>query len=278
MSIAIVTDSTSDITQEIGRRFGVTIVPLSVTIAGETFVDGELSQAEFFRRMDDARQLPTTSQPPVGAFVEVYERALESAAHVVSVHVSSHLSGTIESAREAAKRFAGRVHVIDSLNLSWGLGLQVLEAARAAAAGMDLESVIARAESARDRVKLIVGLDRMDNLVKGGRIGRLTGYMGGVLNLKVLFTVEDGTFAPIARCRGARAALNRTLEWVESQMGDSKSGVFCVMHAMSEDRAQKLKDRVLERFEAIEMYVVEVGGSISTHTGTGWGIALLPEA
>ncbi len=278
MSIAVVTDSTSDITKEIGKRFGVTIVPLTATIDGETFVDGELTQAEFFERMNAAPMLPTTSQPSVGAFVEVYEEVLEKASHIVSVHVSSHLSGTIDSAREAAKQFAGRVHVIDSLNLSWGLGLQVLEAAKAAASGVDIDGVIARVEDARDRVRLIVGLDRMDNLVKGGRVGRLTGYVGGILNLKVMLTVEEGTFSPVGRHRGARVALDRTMDWIDVQMKGKKRGVFCVMHAMSEERALKLKDRILARFEAVEMYVVEVGGSISTHTGTGWGIAVLPEA
>ncbi|TLM77516.1 MAG: DegV family EDD domain-containing protein, partial [Actinobacteria bacterium] len=109
----VVTDSTADIPREIADEHGVSVVPLSFSFGDETFADGELTQSDFFARMKAQATLPTTSQPPVGAFVEAYERALQKAESVVSVHVSNRLSGTIESARQAAERFDGRVHVFD---------------------------------------------------------------------------------------------------------------------------------------------------------------------
>src|SRR5450759_4455539 len=162
--VAIVTDSTSDMPADLATTESITMVPLTVTVGGETFRDGELSQAEFFDRMNAASALPTTSQPSVGAFAEAYSRLLEDASEVVSIHISSALSGTFEAACQAAASFPGRVHPFDSKNLSWGLGWQVLEAARAAADGATSADVLAVAERARERVRMIVGVDTLPNL------------------------------------------------------------------------------------------------------------------
>ncbi len=276
-SVAVVTDSTSDLPAAERERLGIRVVPLNVTIAGETLLDGVLTQAEFFERMAAAPQLPTTSQPSVGAFVEAYAEALEHAEEVVSIHISSDLSGTFESASAAAERFPGRVHVFDSRNLSMGLGFQVLAAARAAVAGASAADVLEHARRARDRVQMIVGLDKLDNLVKGGRVGRVAGLVGGMLSLKVTLTVKDGAFEPIARTRGAKAALDHTVEWCAERMGSARRGAFCVMHAMAADRVEWLREALTSRFDVSELYVVETGSVIAAHTGTGWGVAFLPE-
>ncbi|HEY5506392.1 MAG TPA: DegV family protein, partial [Coriobacteriia bacterium] len=169
--VAIVTDSTADIPAAIAQAEGITVVKLITTFPdGECFHDGDLTQAEFFERMGRARELPKTSQPPVGDFTRVYESLLEHVPSVVSVHVSNRISGTIESARHAAAAFGGRVSVFDSLNLSTGLGWQAIEAARHADRGATAAEVMAAAEAFRGRVRHIVGLDRLDNLARGGRI------------------------------------------------------------------------------------------------------------
>jgi len=278
MSFAVITDSTADIAPEIAEEHGITVVPLTVTIDGETMLDDVLTQEEFFARMAKAPQLPTTSQPPVGAFVEAYERALDSFDEVVSVHISSKLSGTYDSARQAAQDFAGRVHVYDSRNLSWGLGFQALDAAASSAAGLTPAVTLERLDRIRDRVRLIVGLDSLDNLAKGGRIGRVSAFMGAMLDLKVTLTVDkDGAFQPVARSRGEKAGLRHTLDWVAEQMGEHTRGRFAVGHAMELDRAKWLAEQIRERFEAVELYVYEAGSVICAHTGTGWGVAVLPE-
>ncbi len=274
---SVVTDSTADIPPELAQKHGISVVPLNVVFGGEAFPDGQLTQAEFFARMRSSAKLPTTSQPPVGAFVDAYERALAKAERVVSVHISNKLSGTIESARAAAEQFGGRVHVFDSLNLSWGLAWQVMDAAAAASEGLAAEAALERLAVVRERVKLIVGLDSLDNLAKGGRIGRVGAFLGSLLDIKVTLTVgEDGAFLPVARSRGEKAALKHTMEWVGSQLGPDRRGKFAIGHALSLERAEWLRDEIVKRYDAVEVLVYETGSVIATHTGTGWGVAVVP--
>ncbi|MBI5232688.1 MAG: DegV family protein [Coriobacteriales bacterium] len=276
---AVVTDSTADLAPEIAERHGVRVVPLNVSFGGESLNDGDLTQAEFFARMKAAPALPTTSQPPTGAFVDAFTEALAVADSVISVHISSKLSGTLSSARLAAERFGDKVHVFDSRNLSWALAFQVLDAARSAAEGLSAEKAIERLERVRDDVRLIVGLDNLENLARGGRIGNVSAFLGSLLNLKVTFTVDaEGTFQPLARTRGEKAALRQTLDWVAEQMGAATRGRFAVGHVMSIERASWLADEIKSRFDAIEMHIYEAGSVIATHTGTGWGVAVLPES
>lgn len=277
-SFAVITDSTADLTEEQAAAEGISVVPLSLCFGDEVYPDGVISQAEFFERIARSDTLPTTSQPPVGDFIAAYERALETAEEVISIHISSKLSGTFEGARQAAERFAGRVHVFDSHNLSWGLGWQVVDAARAAREGLSTAAALDRLAQVRERTKLIVGLDGLENLQKGGRIGRVGAFLGSLLNLKVTFTVdEDGAFVPLARSRGDKAAMRHTLDWVAEQMAGASHGRFAIGHALSLERAQWLRDQIAERFSAIELVVYEAGSVICTHTGTGWGVAVLPD-
>jgi len=276
-SFAVVTDSTADLGSAIAAEHGITVVPLTVSFGEETFVDGELSQQEFFDRMNSAPALPTTSQPSIGAFAEAYTKALEVADDVISVHISSRLSGTIGSARQAAEQFAGRVHVFDSRNLSWGLGWQVVDAAQAAAEGLGPDAALIRLARLRDRVKLIVGFDSLDNLARGGRIGKVGVFFGAMLNLKVTLTVDgNGEFVPLERSRGEKAALRHTLDWIAEQMGTSTNGKFAVGHAMSLERAKTLADQLKERYSVTDLVIYEAGSVISTHTGPGWGVAVVP--
>jgi DegV family protein with EDD domain len=227
--------------------------------------------------MEEASKLPTTSQPSVGAFVEAYRAELERFGRVVSVHISAALSGTIESAREAARQFGDRVEVFDTRNLSWGEALQVVEGARAAAAGADVAEVLRVLDEARSRARMVVGLDKLDNLAKGGRIGKVAALMGGILNMKVLITLsEQGTFEAAGKARGTTAALESTMAWVSARMGEATRGRFAVMHALSPDKAEWLEKRIREAYDVVELRVIKAGAVITTHTGTGWGVAVLP--
>jgi len=275
---AVITDSTADITPDMAQERGIGVVPLAITIAGETLPDGELTQAEFFERMRTAPELPTTSQPSVGVFTEAYERALETANSVISIHISSKLSGTVEAARIAAEQFAGKVQVFDSRNLSWGLAWQVLDVATSAREGLGTQEAMARLERAREQVKLIVGLDSLENLRRGGRIGAVSSLLGSLLNLKVTLTVDDvGAFAPLEKSRGEKAALEFTMEWISKQMGSATSGKFAVGHGLSKPRADRIAEAIGQRWNASELIVYDAGSVICTHTGTCWGVAVWPE-
>jgi DegV family protein with EDD domain len=276
--VRIVTDSTADLPSALALSHGITVVPLKVTFGSDTFDDGVLSQREFFDRMNAAPKLPTTSQPAAGSFVEAYRIALEHAVAVVSIHISSALSGTVESARQAAAQFGDRVRVVDSRNLSWGLGFQVLEAAKAAASGAHVEAVVRAVERARDRSNLIIVLDSLENLAKGGRIGKVTALLGGLLDLKVLFTVSEGAFHPVARMRGTKAATKRMLAWVEERLREYPKASFCVLQAMAGHTAEQVREAIQERFDpSSPIPIVETGAVIAAHTGSGWAVAFLAE-
>lgn len=274
--ICIVTDSIADIPQDVVDELGIKVVRLSFTIADSTFVDGDITLAEFFERIKASGQLPTTSQPSVGMFVEAFEEALTRCREVVCITVSNRLSGTIESAREAARQLGDRVHVFDSLNLSWGEGFQVVAAAKAARAGESLAGVRQAFEQARDRMHMLVGLDTLEYLAKGGRIGRVSAFVGGILNLKVMFTVDkDGAFDPVVRARGGKAALQATVDWLGEHIDAGKRAAFGVLHAESPDKAAWLEEAIRARFNVAELAVIETGPVIATHTGTGWGVTVV---
>lgn len=274
--ICIVTDSIADIPRDLVDELGIKVVPLSFTIAGSTFVDGDITLAEFFDRIKASGQMPTTSQPSVGMFTEAFEEALTRCKEVVCITISNRLSGTIESAREAAKQFGDRVHVFDSLNLSWGEGFQVVAAAKAAHVGESLAGVRRAFEQARDRMHMLVGLDTLEYLAKGGRIGRVSAFLGGMLNLKVMLTVDEtGAFEPVARARGAKAALQATVDWLGEHVETGKRAAFGVLHAESPDKAAWLEQAIRARFNVAELTVIETGPVIATHTGTGWGVTVV---
>jgi len=274
--ICIITDSIADIPQEVVDDLGIEVVRLSFTIAGSTFVDGDITLAEFFDRIKASGEMPTTSQPSVGMFTEVFEEALTRCKEVVCITVSNRLSGTIESAREAARQLGDRVHVFDSLNLSWGEGFQVVAAAKAARAGESLAGVKHAFEQARDRMHMLVGLDTLEYLAKGGRIGRVSAFVGGILNLKVMFTVDkEGAFDPVVRARGGKAALQATVDWLGEHVDAGRRAAFGVLHAESPDKAAWLEEAIRARFNVAELAVIETGPVIATHTGTGWGVTVV---
>ncbi len=277
-SFAVITDSTSDITPQLAEEHAITVVPLTFEIDGEKHVDGTLTQAEFFERMNAAADLPTTSQPSVGAFTDAYNRALESASEVVSIHISSKLSGTVQAARIAAEQFMGKVHVFDSRNLSWGLAWQVMDATRAAAEGLSATATVPRLEKTREEVKLLVGVDSLENLRKGGRIGAVSSLLGSLLNLKITLTVDgEGAFAPLGRSRGEKAALEYTMDWITKQMGTATKARFAVGHGLTAERANRIAESIKQRWDVSQMVVYEAGPVIATHTGTVWGVAVWPE-
>lgn len=276
-SVCVITDSTADIPGSLAQELGITVVPLTVTINGHSFSDGDITMAEFFRRMEAASELPTTSQPPVGVFVDAFRTALEHCTDVVCVTISNRLSGTIESAREAARQVGEHVHVIDSLNLSFAEGIQGVLAARAAAAGGSVADVRRVVEHAREHVSLLVGLDSLTNLAKGGRIGKVSALLGGMLNLKVLLTVSpEGVFEPVAKVRGASAAMQRSIDWLAGRVDVGTKAVFGVLHAASPDKAAWLEQQIRARFNVAELHIIETGSVIASHTGTGWGLMAVP--
>ena len=203
MTVRVVTDSTADLPAKVIQEWGITVIPLQVNFGTEVYRDGvDLQPDEFYRKLVSSSVLPTTSVPPPGSFTEVYKKLSTNGDDVLSIHLSSKLSGTYNSARLAAKDLGNkRVEIIDSLSLSMGMGILVVVAARAARTGASLEEVTALVHRAMKRCYLVGLLDTLEYLQKGGRIGRARAFLGHVLNLKPLLTIRDGEVYPMDRVR-----------------------------------------------------------------------------
>lgn len=213
----------------------------------------------------------------IGVLAAAYADALEDADEVIAVHLSSRLSGTCDAARTVAEQFEGRVHVFDSLNLSWGAGWQVVEAAAAASEGLTVAEALPRLERARAETRIVVTLDSLERLNHSGRIGPVATYVGALLNIKVSVAVTpDGTFSPVRGNRGDGAALRSMLAWIAPNMRGASGGSFAVGHALAPERAEALADALRERWKIDELVMYEAGSAISVHAGTIWGVAFRP--
>lgn len=277
--VALVTDSTADLPAEEAARLQVQVVPAILVLGEESYRDGEgLTRQAFYERLPGLRTPPTTAAPSPQAFAQAYERALAAGAeHVVSVHVSAALSGMVNAASQGAKDFEGRVTVVDSRQVSMGLGLQVIEAAEAAAAGGTAAEVLATLEKARRRVRLFAMLDTLEYLRRSGRVGWLQASLGGLLQVRLLVEVVEGEVRRLAQERTRRRGVARLLAEVQRQGAAER---LAVLHTRAEAEARELAARLAEAGYPSDAYVVEATPIIGAHVGPGaLGVAtLLAEA
>jgi DegV family protein with EDD domain len=276
MTVHVVTDSTSDIPQALRDALGITVVPLTVTFGEESFRDGvDMGSAAFFERLQTAKELPRTSQPSVEAFRETYRSLSDGAAEVLSIHVSSRLSGTINAASIAREELSGEVHIdlIDSYNVSLGLGAIVIEAAEAARAGAGMEEVGRVARSAMDRVRWYAFLDTLEYLQRGGRIGRARALAGSLLSIKPILHAEDGEIAPFERIRTRAKAVERL---VELALEDALTPRLYVASAGNDEEAHALADRLRPQMPHTEFVTAQFGPVVGVYTGpNALGVCLL---
>jgi DegV family protein with EDD domain len=269
MTVGVVTDSTAGLTPAEAEAYGVTVVPLNVLFGQESLRDGVDIQAEaFYRRLSGAKVLPKTSQPSVGAFAQTYQRLTASGDQVLSIHISSKLSGTLNSARTARDSLAdpSSVMLLDSESVSAQLGFAVLAAAAAARDGAGLEQARAAAESAIRRSRLYVVLDTLEYLQRGGRIGRARAWIGGVLNVKPVLTVREGEVAPLERVRSRARALDRLAELVIAHQNAEAVAVF---HSGAEQAAEQLRARVSAALPKARIWPGWLGPVVGVYAGPG---------
>jgi DegV family protein with EDD domain len=268
MAIHVVTDSTCDLTPEIMEGLDITVVPLSIYFGDEELLDGvDIDAPTFYKRLVEAKDLPRTSQPSVEAFTEVYRRLTENGDEVFSVHISTKLSGTLNSAhnaRLALEDASDRIHLFDSENVSIGLGVVALEAARAAKDGASMDGVKAAAESARKRVRVIALVGTLEYLQRGGRIGRAQSMLGSMLRIKPIVQVDDGEVAPFDRVRTYKRAVERLLEFVKEHK--NAETVF-VGSGGNADEATEFAKRIQEAFPDATIKQVYLGPVIGVYTG-----------
>jgi DegV family protein with EDD domain len=288
--IALVTDQSAYLPPALVQRHGIHVIPLYIHFGTETLRDGvELTTTEFYDRLARADALPTTSQPSVGDFLELYRRLGQKAEAIVSIHISSGLSGTIPSALGARQTLIDEateksvnplaVHVVDSTLTAAGLGLLVTAAARAIEAGQPAEAVVHMVEDLITRTKLTFVVDTLEYLQKGGRIGGASALVGSLIQIKPILHLTGGRIDVLEKVRTAKKAKRRLLGIMEEQVGQAGAVHAAVMHANAPGEAEVLRQQVAERFQCQELFVCEISPVIATHVGPGAvGISYYAEA
>jgi DegV family protein with EDD domain len=269
--VAIVTDGTSSLTQAMSQEYGVHMVPIYVMFGTQTYRDGVDLDAElFYRLLRSNKQLPTTSQPTVADFVQMYTELSHQAEAIVSIHVSSKMSATLDSALSASKELPDvPIHVINSRSVSMDLGLIAIAAARAAAAGQDAAEVVRLVERLIPKTNIIFTVETLKYLHKGGRIGGATALLGSALRIKPVLYVKDGQVEPLEKARTRKRAVGRLLDLMAERVGSSKAVHAAVLHCDVPDEAQTLTEQVAARFHCVELLTAEAGPIIGTHCGPG---------
>lgn len=269
--VKIVTDSTAYLPPELITRYGIEVVPLKVLFGPEAYTEGvDISNEEFYRKLAKASTLPTTSQPSIGDFVQVYDKAAREAAAILSIHISGKLSATINSALNAKDELPQvQIEVVDSLCSCMGMGMIVLAAARAAEEGQALSQIRASTEKLIKNMHLFFVVDTLEYLHKGGRIGGAATLLGTALRIKPILCVKDGQIDALARVRTKRKAVARMLELVEERVQRGAAVHVAVFHAQAVEEALALQQEVRARFDCAEMHLSEIGACIGTHVGPG---------
>jgi DegV family protein with EDD domain len=269
--IKVVTDSTSGVPPELARQHGIKVVPLRVHFGRKTYSDGvDLSSEQFYKMLKEAPELPTTSQPPSGDFAQVFAELTGAGHEVIVITISSKLSGTYMSACQARESFPeARITVIDSFTSALALEMMVMEAANASAAGKPYDEVVALVRRLIEENRTFFMVDTLEYLQKGGRIGRASAFIGTLLDVKPILTVEDGLVGAVDRVRTRNKGVGRLLSLIEQQFGSELPLSIGVLHARSPEEAHRLGELARNQFRCSKFYSGELGAVLGTHLGPG---------
>jgi DegV family protein with EDD domain len=279
--VAVVTDSTAYIPEDMLNGLPIHSLPLQVIWGEKVYLDNvDIHPQEFYERLKTAKVMPTTSQVTPAAFQKLYAQLLDEGYEIFSTHISSKLSGTLDSAHQARDNFPGAsIELFDTLTSGMALGFQALVVARAAAEGASIKECKELALQARDNSEIFFVVSTLEFLRRGGRIGGAAAFLGTALNLKPILTVKEGKVAAVEKVRTMSKALDRLTDMVEQRIGDRRPIRLASLHANAPSEASALLDRVRQRFSSSDVsdaVLSEVSPVIGTHTGPGTvGIAFL---
>ncbi|MET0787339.1 MAG: DegV family protein [Paenisporosarcina sp.] len=267
--IHIVTDSTADLTTEQIIQYNIHVVPLTVQIDGKTYIDGvDLQAEEFLELMKSSKELPKSSQPAVGVFHELYNELGKNGDQIISIHMTGGMSGTVKSAQAAAEMSTSDVSVIDSRFISYALSFQILEAAQLIEKGASLDEVVKHVESVREKSNLFVVVDTLENLVKGGRIGKGKALIGSLLSIKPIASLEGGEYTPVHKARSHKQVVQYLFDHYLKDTEGKKVKYVGISQANGYAMAEPLKKRI-EESGFNDVQVAFTSPVISTHTGIG---------
>ncbi|MGB3259370.1 DegV family protein [Paenisporosarcina sp.] len=267
--IHIVTDSTADLTTEQITQHSIHVVPLTIQIDGKTYIDRVDIQAEsFLEMMKSSKELPKSSQPAVGVFQQLYDELGKNGDQIISIHMTGGMSGTVKSAQAAAEMTDSDVTVIDSRFISYALSFQVIEAAQLAQQGSTVEEIVSKLDIMRENTNLFVVVDTLENLVKGGRIGKGKALIGSLLSIKPIASLEGGEYTPVHKARSHKQVVQYLFkQYLEDTKGRKVKAVGISQangYAMSDPLKKLIEDSGFHNVQ--EAYTSPI---ISTHTGIG---------
>ena len=277
MAVKIVTDSTADLPPELARELDIAVVPLNVHFGEETFLDGvDLDADVFFQRLMTEPRLPTTSQPSPGAFLEVYRGLVEAGHQVVSIHISEKLSNTMNSVLRAREQLGDApLEVVDSYQASLGLGLVATAAARAVKEGASYEETLQATRHALGQVQVFALLDTLEYLQKGGRVGKVRGFIGSLLRVRPLITVREGMVESVISVRSRAQGLQYMVTIAEERAPLQQ---VAVIHSTTPEEADELAEKVRSLVSDGTVIKGRFGPVLGTYLGPGAiGIALQSE-
>ena len=272
--VAIVTDSTAYLPEELTRGLSIHTVPLQLIWGDQTYRDGvDFTPAEFYTRLPESKVNPTTPQPSPAAFRAVYERLLEEGYDILSVHISSKLSGTMDSAIQARQTFpSSSIELVDTLSTSLGMGFAILEAGRAAGQGSTLKECKAMVEHMVSNSKIFFLVSTLEFLRRGGRIGGAQAFLGTALNPKPILELRDGRVEALERVRTWNKAQDRLIDLFQQEIGSRRPVRIGVLHANAPEEAARVMERAKGLFnvgDIRETVLAPVSPVIGTHTGPG---------
>jgi len=277
--IAVVTDSTADL-GPLARAHGITVVPLTVSFGNEQHLDGvDLTDEQFYAKLLSNPHHPVTSQPKPAAFAQTFRGLLAGGAdRILSLHLSSALSGTCNSAKIAADEVAGdRISVVDTRWVSAGLGMLALGAAQRAERGEDIDSISAAVRQDSAALELYAAIPTLTYLAKGGRIGQLSGLLGNVLKIVPIVTLADGVVKDYARVRTFRRAVDQVVDIVVSKVPGNGRARCAVMHSVAPELAADVAERLRAAIQPASIIVCCAGPTVGTHAGPGAvGVFFIP--
>lgn len=271
MKIAIVTDSTAYIPEDVRKKHNIHVVPLSVTFGDETYVeDVDLTTEQFYEKLKDTKALPTTSQPAIGAFIETYEMLEQSYDAVISIHLSKKISGTFETAKSAGNMMEDlHVHAYDSEKSAMPQGFYAIHAANLAEEGKSVEYILKSLDQMKENTRAYFMVDDLSHLQRGGRLSGAQALLGSLLNIKPILHFVDGLIEPYEKVRTRKRAINRIMKMLADDVQTKRVERVVFIHANNESAVLKLQAEFEEKYPHIETIISHFGPVIGTHLGEG---------
>ena len=271
MSIRIVIDSTSDVTDEIIEKYNLKVVPLTVNFEKQSYLDKiELSSKDFFEKLAAADKLPTTTLVSPGAFVETFSEILLEGDKVLGLFVASEFSGTYDSARMARNMIGSDdIHIIDTRSVCLGSFALILEAIELVQQNKTIEEIVEILNRLKEKIVVVAALDTLKYLEKGGRLSKGQAVVGSLLNIKPIVAIKDGEIKVIEKLRGKNKTVKWFDEWIEKNNYDLSDKTVLLFHGNAYNQLKLLKETIKDKYKIKNIIENEIGPVIGTHSGPG---------